>query len=258
LLRRDLRSSTSCVSARTRTSGWTSSPSAAQLGSDGVQLITEPGPLQTAGGGYGFRFFDIDGRAIEISSDVATRVHRRIEERESIPVRLSHVVVNSPTPERTVAFYEKHLGFQLSDTLTAPNGVSLLYFLRCDDSHHNIAVARGPHASLQHLSFELRGIDEFMRGTGRVMRAGVRSIWGPGRHRAGDNTFSYFSDPHGNTVEYTNALMTIDEDNWHPNIYNMAEPENEDDWGTANPYDDFVSSKMFNDPDEGLFVAPPV
>ena len=43
---------------------------------EGVQLVGEPGELQTAGGGYGFRFFDIDGRTIEISSDVETRQHR--------------------------------------------------------------------------------------------------------------------------------------------------------------------------------------
>ena len=43
---------------------------AAKLGSEGVQVVAEPGTLQTAGGGYGFRFFDLDGRTIEISSDV--------------------------------------------------------------------------------------------------------------------------------------------------------------------------------------------
>ena len=41
---------------------------AAKLGTEGIQLVGEPGKLQTAGGGYGFRFFDIDGRTIEISS----------------------------------------------------------------------------------------------------------------------------------------------------------------------------------------------
>ncbi len=78
---------------------------AAQLGRGGVQLVTEPGTLATPGGGYGFRFFDNEGRTVEISSDVAVREHRKIEEGESIPVRLSHVVVNSATPEATVAWY---------------------------------------------------------------------------------------------------------------------------------------------------------
>ena len=38
------------------------------------------------------------------------RRHRKIEQGESIPVKLSHVVINSPNPEATVAFYDKHLG----------------------------------------------------------------------------------------------------------------------------------------------------
>ena len=63
-----------------------------------MQLVSEPGTLQTPGGGYGFRFFDNEGRTVEISSDVAVREHRTIEEGESIPVRLSHVVINSRRP----------------------------------------------------------------------------------------------------------------------------------------------------------------
>ena len=75
----------------------------------------------------------------------------------------------------------------------------MMYFLRCNPQHHSLAIARGPHASLHHASFEMRGIDEYMRGTGRLLRAGVEKVWGPGRHLAGNNTFSYFLDPHGNT-----------------------------------------------------------
>ena len=67
---------------------------AAKLGGEGVQLVGEPDELQTAGGGYGFRFFDIDGRTVEVSADVETRQHRAIEEGEAIPVRISHAVMN--------------------------------------------------------------------------------------------------------------------------------------------------------------------
>ena len=45
--------------------------------------------------------------------------HRKVEEGESIPVKLSHVVINSPNPEATVAFYDRHLAFALSDTLSS-------------------------------------------------------------------------------------------------------------------------------------------
>jgi catechol 2,3-dioxygenase-like lactoylglutathione lyase family enzyme len=230
---------------------------AERLAQGGVQLVGEPGKLDTPGGGYGFRFFDVEGRTVEISADVAVRPHRKIEEKESIPVRLSHLVVNSPNPERLVAFYQQHLGFALSDTLMSPHMGEVMWFLRCSSSHHSIAIARCPHVSLHHASFELRGLDEYMRGTGRLLRAGVEKIWGPGRHLAGNNTFSYFLDPLGNTVEYTTELEEIDEDTWHPHLYDFSDPEVTDQWGTANQMNEFVAKRSFNDPD-AVFVAPPV
>ena len=231
---------------------------AGRLAAAEVQLVSEPGDLQTPGGGYGFRFFDNEGRTVEISTEVAVRAHRKIEPGESIPVRLSHVVINSADPEATRAFYEKHLAFTLSDTLMHPHMGEMMWFMRINSWHHSVAIARGPHPSLHHASFELRGIDEYMRGTGRLLRAGVEKIWGPGRHLAGNNTFSYFLDPHGNTVEYTTELEQIDEDTWHPHMYDFTQPEVADQWGTANQMSEFVAAKSFNDPDKGLFVAPPV
>jgi catechol 2,3-dioxygenase-like lactoylglutathione lyase family enzyme len=231
---------------------------AARLAADGVRLVSEPATLQTPGGGYGFRFFDNEGRTVEVSSEVAVRAHRVIQEGESIPVRLSHVVINSADPEATRAFYERHLAFALSDTLMHPHMGEMMWFMRINSWHHSMAIARCPHPSLHHASFELRGIDEYMRGTGRLLRAGVEKIWGPGRHLAGHNTFSYFLDPSGNTMEYTTELETIDEDTWHPHMYDFSNPEVADQWGTANTMDEFVAKKSFNDPDKGLFVAPPV
>ncbi len=231
---------------------------AQRLGTAGIRLVGEPDKLSTPGGGYGFRFFDIDGRTIEVSCDVEVRAHRKVEEGESIPVKLSHVVVNTPTPEATVAFYDEYLQFALSDTLTSPHMGEVMWFLRTNTFHHSLAIARGPHVALHHASFEMRGIDEYMRGTGRLMRAGVEKIWGPGRHMAGNNTFSYFLDPHGNTIEYTTELEELDEDTWHPHLYDFSDPEVTDQWGTANPMNELVAKQSFNDVDRGVFVAPPV
>ena len=231
---------------------------AQNLASDGVSMVGEPGALDTPGGGYGFRFFDNEGRTIEVSADVEVRQHRKVEEGESIPVKLSHVVINSPNPEQTVAFYDRHLSFSLSDTLFSPHMGDVMWFLRTNKLHHSMAIARCPHVSLHHASFEMRGIDEYMRGTGRLLRNGIEKVWGPGRHMAGNNTFSYFLDPHGNTIEYTTELEVLDEDSWHPHLYDFSDPEVTDQWGTANPMNEFVAKKSFNDPDRGVFVAPPV
>ncbi|MER6844642.1 VOC family protein [Streptomyces platensis] len=231
---------------------------AARLGTQGVQLICEPQPLATPGGGYAVRFFDNEGRVVEVSADVTPRQHRTVEAREPIPVRLSHVLMNSPTPEVTVAWYLKHLGFRLSDTMCLGGRGEIMWFLRCNSFHHSFGIVRGPHAAFHHASFEMRGIDEFMRGTGRMRRLGIERLWGPGRHRAGDNTFSYFLDQAGNTVEYTTELEVLDEDSWHPHRYDLRDPANADQWGTANEMDEFIAAKSHNDVDPGLFVAPPV
>ena len=231
---------------------------AEQLLADDVQLVSRPDNLGTPGGGYGFRFFDVDGRTVEVSAEVETREHRRIEEREAIPVRLSHVVVNSPDIGATRAWYERHLAFALSDAIGSPRTGDLMNFMRISSQHHTVGIAAGPHTSVHHVSFEMRGLDEFMRGTGRLLRAGARMTWGPGRHLAGDNTFSYFLDPHGNTVEYTTEMEELDEDSWHPHSYTFMDEEVSDQWGTANPMNEVIAKEQHNDVDRGVFVAPPV
>lgn len=224
---------------------------AAEFAAASIRIEREPGPLSTPGGGYGFRFFDPDGRLVEISSGVAERVARELEPRESIPRQLSHVVLNSTDVRATKAFYEQRLGFKLSDWLE-----NIMCFLRCSPAHHSLAIAQGPHASLNHVSFEMRGIDEYMRGTGRLIRHGNRPVWGPGRHSAGDNTFSYFLDPNHNVVEYTTELETVDDDAWTPHVYS-TDPEQADQWGTGGPLEEFIPIG-FNDPDKGLWVPAPV
>ena len=231
---------------------------AARLATQNVRLISQPDKLQTAGGGYGFRFFDVDGRTIEISSGVQTRQHRAIEAGEAIPVRISHAVMNSNDLNRTREFYETALGFKLTDSLWSQHMGEMMHFMRCNDWHHSLAIAKGPHTSVHHVSFEMRGLDEYMRGTGRVMRAGIKKVWGPGRHLAGNNTFSYFIDPSGNTMEYTTELERLETDQWHPSVYDIADPMTQDQWGTADPMSELIARESFNDPDRGVFVAPPV
>ncbi|MEU9547270.1 MULTISPECIES: VOC family protein [Streptomyces] len=225
---------------------------AERLGTADVPLVREPDRLDTPGGGYGFRFFDPDGRLIEVSSDVEERPYRELEPGESIPQKLSHVVVNSTDILKTKRFYEEHLGFRLSDWLE-----DRVCFMRVRKDHHILGIAGGPHTSVNHVSFEMRGLDEFMRGTGRLIRGGHDLLWGPGRHSAGDNTFSYFSDPMGNVVEYTTDLELIeDDDNWKPRTF-TTQPEVADQWGTAGPFEPLLEP-MLNDPDRGVWTPAPI
>ncbi|KQU29419.1 MULTISPECIES: VOC family protein [unclassified Rhodococcus (in: high G+C Gram-positive bacteria)] len=227
---------------------------AERLGRAGVTMNREPSVMTTPGGGYGLRFFDVDGRLIEVSADVEQRPFRLLEERESIPRKLSHVVINSTDVQRTKAFYEKHLGFRLSDWLG-----DLMCFMRSSSQHHILAISQAPSTSLNHISFEMRGIDEYMRGTGRMIRSGYRPLWGPGRHGAGDNTFSYFLDPLDNVIEYTTELETVDENTWEPSVYDPTRSDTQDQWGTGGAMTEVMLPVMLKQRDDvGLWVPSPI
>ncbi|WP_323186764.1 VOC family protein [Streptomyces sp. NBC_00878] len=54
----------------------------------GVHIDREPRPQDTPGGGYGFRFFDPEGRLIEVSCHVAQRTARLLGPRvDSAPAQ---------------------------------------------------------------------------------------------------------------------------------------------------------------------------
>ncbi len=226
---------------------------AVRLGTDGVRIVAEPGPLSTPGGGYGLRFFDPDGRLIEVSSEVAAKPFREVTPGESVPRKLSHIVINSPRVAELVLFYEAYLGLRLSDWLE-----DRMCFLRCSDDHHSLAIAAAPVAGLNHVSFEMRDIDEYMRGTGRMVRDGRAPLWGPGRHSSGDNVYSYFAGPDDFVIEYTTALEKIaDEDAWVPRIW-PATSEYADRWGTAGPGEDLFALWHRTPPEAGLWVPAPI
>jgi catechol 2,3-dioxygenase-like lactoylglutathione lyase family enzyme len=231
---------------------------AAGLADAGVRFVSEPGKLQTPGGGYGFRCFDPEGRVIKVSAGVETRPYREVAPREAIPVALNHVVLNSPDRKGVEAFYAEKLGFKLSDW------IPFMGFYRCNANHHSVAIADGEAATLNHVAFEVSSIDDMMRGAGRVLKdERAVPMWGPGRHSAGDNTFYYFLDPQGNVSEYTAEVEQIlDEDAWTPKEHAPA-----DMWGTAQrpspapgrpaQAGDVPPVRMRRD-DPGLWVAPPI
>ena len=108
--------------------------------------------------------------------------------------------------------------------------------------------------ALNHIAFDVASIDELMRGLGRLTETGVTVKWDPGRHTAGNNTFSYYLTPNGNSVEYTSDLEEVDEATWQSQVYAMS-PTITDQWGTGRIIPGnvpFAESK----PDAGLWHVP--
>jgi catechol 2,3-dioxygenase-like lactoylglutathione lyase family enzyme len=214
----------------------------------GCRIIFAPRMLEQFCGGYGFRFFSPDGLTFEISSDVARGPARVLKHKEAIPVRISHIVLHAPDPKAATQFFINVLGFRLSDWLG-----DFMSFLRCNEWHHRIAFLPGP-PSLNHVAYDMTDLNEMMRGIARLRRAGVDIRWGPGRHTAGDNTFSYFLTPNGYTVEYTAELERIDEAAWHSRVLPPS-TDNMDQWGIGVGGPSALPEAA---PDPGLFRAAQV
>jgi catechol 2,3-dioxygenase-like lactoylglutathione lyase family enzyme len=132
-----------------------------------------------------------------------------------LPVKLTHVVINSEDAERCGSEVEAVLGFRVSDRTKG------MVFVRCNEYHHSTAFARAGFASLNHIAFEMQDIDAVMRGTGRLRDHGMAPAWGPGRHGPGANVFSYFIAPFGPVIEFSTAVEKVPED------YKVGGPE---DW----------------------------
>ncbi|GEN98580.1 oxidoreductase [Novosphingobium sediminis] len=192
----------------------------------GCQIVFEPRELGQFGGGYGFRFFSKDGLPYEISAGVARGTARPLAPREAIPERISHIVMHSPRHHEELAFFIDVLGFKLSDWLG-----DFMCFLRCNEAHHRIALLPGPPC-LNHVAYDMPNVDEMMRGIARLKRQKIDIRWGPGRHTAGNNTFSYFTTPAGFAIEYTSELEKVDFENHVAQVIAPA-PEIMDQWGVG-------------------------
>jgi len=211
----------------------------------GGKIVSAPQELSTPGGGYGFRFFSPDGLQFEISSDVARGGKREIERWDGVPVKISHIVLHSPDHKALVDWFVNVLGFRVSDWLG-----DFMCFLRCNDAHHRFAILPGPPC-LNHVAYDMEGVDGMMRGVHRLKVKGVDIGWGPGRHTAGNNTFSYFVTPGGFVTEYTSELEVVDFESHVPNTYTPA-PMVMDQWGigVGGP-----QTLPHPHPNPGLFVA---
>jgi catechol-2,3-dioxygenase len=160
------------------------------------------------------------------------------------PTKLGHVASYVPDLARIQAFYIDVLGFRWSDTIG-----DFFTFLRCNVDHHAINLMQSTKRSgLFHTAFEMRDMLHLKDALDHLSPRGYRLEWGPGRHGAGHNIFTYHRDPDGNIVElFTEIDQIFDEATgyfeprpWHeswpqgPQVWDTT-PLAANKWGPINP-----------------------
>jgi catechol-2,3-dioxygenase len=200
------------------------------LSSKGVEIVTPPTNALEPGIDKGIRFKDPEGNVVELVSGVET-INGSYGPRDVKPRALNHVVLYAADMQKMEDFYRENLGFEKSDQIAG-----FMSFWRCNANHHSIAFcpARNGERALHHAAFETRDWQEFMAAVFWMGERGIVRQWGPGRHTAGNNLFSYYHDPEGNTVEWTAEVEQITDPNYVAPIRQPG-PRTTDQWGSKPP-----------------------
>jgi catechol 2,3-dioxygenase len=104
---------------------------------------------------------------------------------------------------------------------------SLIWMRGANRQHHILGIVRG-ETGLHHYSFELRSFGDYETLGDLLDRTGRELVWGPGRHRPGDNIYAYYLDPCGAMVECSHGMALVaDDDAYQPNVITaLKRPEN--------------------------------
>lgn len=217
----------------------------AQVVARGGTVLGDPAPIDGPFGGYGFEILDPDNRRLRVTADLQMRTPDDVF---AYPRKISHVVLNTAQMDTVRPWYERVLGFRTSDYYVGDQMV----FLRCSTDHHSIALVRNRYPAVNHVAFEMAGIDDYMRGIGRMKQKGQVPTWGPGRHGPGNNPFAYFVSPSGYVIEFVAELEQIDEATHKVKEWSYGDPEAADRWMTAGPPTPAQRTVMAGRPDPGF------
>src|SRR5262245_5352063 len=97
-------------------------------------------------------FADPNGTAIELFAEW-TGVDAPRDVVGVGPLKLGHVAFFVPDPNRIAEFYQRLLGFRVSDWIE-----DFFVFLRCNPDHHTVNFLRGDRVRVHHFAFELRDV----------------------------------------------------------------------------------------------------
>lgn len=154
-----------------------------------------------------------------------------------MPRRIDHINLISPDPATTRAQLTAIAGMQLSERMVND---ALSWMYGGNRQHHILGLVKGDSAGLHHVSFEFVEFNMYCRLGDILDRFDRQMMWGPGRHRPGDNTYAYYTDPSGMMIECSGPMSHIaDDEHFEPNVItNLERPGNVRDmnvWGTPAP-----------------------
>jgi catechol 2,3-dioxygenase len=151
------------------------------------------------------------------------------------PTDLCHVTLRTGDVKGLAEFLVQALDFKISDVFEPGPDVWAAAWTRAGDWHHDIAIiGGGPDETLDHVAFEMDGIDHIRRTADALAQAELPLEAGPGRHGIGGNIYAYFWAPGGNRYELSAEMPRTVNPNAPHNVYNDF-PKAFSAWGAMPP-----------------------
>jgi catechol 2,3-dioxygenase len=132
-------------------------------------------------------------------------------------------------------FFERTLGFRLTEQIMLDNGVEAGMWLTCTNKSYDFAYtleAHGVKGRFHHVTFALDSREEVLRAADVFLESGVYIETGPHKHAVQQTFFLYVYEPGGNRVEVANAgARLVLAPDWKPIVWSEQERKKGQAWG---------------------------
>lgn len=145
----------------------------------------------------------------------------------------SHIGLNTIDAKRDEKFWRTHFNMRANDWIGA---APLMSF---DHVHHRIATFPADRPGIQHINFQVEGIDDIMRSWYWLQERQVPIRFGPGRHVTSGAIFVYYEGPDGMIYEYSTGVRSCDE-SWRPRQFPFT-PDAFCGWGAKPQIPEFTA-----------------
>lgn len=186
----------------------------------------------------GVTFVTPEGLQFEIHTPTRDEIFKPRHDTVGVgPRRLDHMNLLTPDPLATFRQLIAIGDMRMSEKLVND---SLTWLYGGNRQHHILGLVKSTGPGLHHYSFEFPEFNMYCRLGDILDRHDRQLMWGPGRHRPGDNTYAYYVDSSGCIVECSGPMALVADDaTFTPRIItNLARPGNVREmnvWGSPAP-----------------------
>ncbi len=190
------------------------------------------------------RFMTPFGVIFEVHSPVLRDQKQRHIGTGSRPRRIEHVNCNVSDTLVAREFLTDVLGMELTDRTSQDE---FLWFRAWDNYHHTVAIYQGV-PKLNHYAFDQNSLEDLVGIADTLVLKDRYLLWGPGRHGAGGNIFTYYIDPDGCVVENSIGMdhygtdLPFEVRTWEMTMDPKSRLLNQ--WGGTRSPDDFIDYGM--------------